>query len=107
MAKRIRPLYDLDLKKAIAKPKPYKLSDGGGLFLWVTPVGSRLWRLKYTFMGKEKLLSIGAYPAVTLVSARKICEEAKELLSVGHDPGEIKKTLKAEKAERTADTFEV
>lgn len=55
-----------------AKPteKPYKLSDGGGLYLLVNPNGSRYWRMKYRYAGKEKLLSIGVYPDVTLAEAR-------------------------------------
>jgi hypothetical protein len=56
--------------KAKAKPKPYKLSDCGGLHLLVTPTGSKLWRLAYRFAGKQNALALGAYPEVTLAAAR-------------------------------------
>ena len=74
--------------------KPYKLSDGEGLYLEVTPKGQKYWRLKYRFDGKEKRLSIGVYPAIPLKEARKKRDEAKALLLNGVDPGEFKKTIK-------------
>jgi hypothetical protein len=55
-------LSDASIRNAKAGPKPVKLSDGGGLFLLLNPNGSRLWRLKYRFAGKEKLVAFGAYP---------------------------------------------
>ncbi len=74
-----------------------KLSDGGGLQLWIQPkpVGSRLWRLAYRFSGKQKLLALGAYPIITLAEARKARDEAKRLLASGIDPSEVKKQAKA------------
>ncbi|WP_256940790.1 Arm DNA-binding domain-containing protein, partial [Acetobacter indonesiensis] len=57
------------LRRLTPREKPYKLSDTGGLFILVQASGSRLWRMKYRFGGKEKLLSFGAYPEVTLASA--------------------------------------
>lgn len=68
-----------------AKPKDrlYKLADSGGLYLAVSPAGARLWRLKYRFEGREKILSIGAYPAVPLALAREKREEAKSLFARG------------------------
>lgn len=83
-----------------AKPleKPYKLSDGGGLYLLVNPNGSRYWRLKYRYAGKEKLLSIGVFPDVTLAEARDKRNEAKRTLSAGQDPSGVKQ---AEKEART------
>ncbi|EQB3908538.1 tyrosine-type recombinase/integrase [Klebsiella pneumoniae] len=95
----------LTIKKIeTAKPadKPYKLFDGGGLYLHVTPNGSKLWRLKYRFAGKEKTLSIGPYPQTSLASARKAAYEAKEQLQADNDPGAIKAALKAGVA---GDTF--
>lgn len=62
------------------RDKAFKLSDGGGLYLLVNPNGSRYWRLKYRFAGKEKLLAVGVYPDVTLAQARNRREEAKKLL---------------------------
>lgn len=74
--------------------KPYKLSDGGGLYLEVSPKGQKYWRLKYRFDGKEKRLSIGVYPAISLKDARKRKDKAKDLLNNGVDPSEFKKTTK-------------
>lgn len=69
------PLTDLALRNAKPAEKPYKLADGGGLHLFVTPNGSRLWRLKYRIDGKEKLLSLGPYPTMPLAMAREKREE--------------------------------
>ena len=65
-----------------AKPleKPYKLSAGRGRYLQVMANGAKYWRLKYRFAGREKLLSMGVYPAISLAEARSICDEAKALL---------------------------
>lgn len=79
---------------AKGKEKSYKLSDGGGLYLQVEPSGSRYWRMKYRFAGKEKRLSFGVYPTVTLADARQNREEAKKILAAGEDPGEVKKSKK-------------
>lgn len=81
------PLKELEAKYAGKRRRPYKLSDGGGLYLLVQPSGSRLWRLKYRFDGKEKLLSFGKYPEVTLAIAREKRHEAKTLLAQRIDPG--------------------
>lgn len=106
MSKRIVPLSDMQVNKAKAKDKPYKLADGGGLFLLVTVAGGRLWRCKYRFADKEKVLSFGAYPAISLADARQRRDDAKKLLANGVDPGEMKKTLKAADKDIAADTFE-
>jgi hypothetical protein len=66
--------------------KPYKLADGGGLYLLVNPNGKRYWRLKYRSLGKEKLLAIGVYPDVSLAEARSKREDAKRTLAAGNDP---------------------
>ena len=106
MPKRILPLTELQVKNAKPAPKEFKLFDGGGLFLLVTPTGGKLWRFKYHFAGKEKKLTFGVYPAISLADARQRREDAKKLLGNGVDPGEIKK---AQKEELAADqrTFEV
>src|SRR3546814_19544643 len=80
------PLKDLEVKYATRRQRPYKLSDGGGLHLLVQPRGAKLWRLKYRFDGKEKLLSFGKYPVVTLAIARAKRAEAQTLLANGKDP---------------------
>jgi integrase len=106
MSKRIVPLSDMQVSKAKPKDKPYKLADGGGLFLLVTMAGGRLWRCKYRFADKEKTLSFGAYPAITLADARQRRDDAKKLLANGVDPGEMKKTLKATGKDIVANTLE-
>ncbi|HYE35393.1 tyrosine-type recombinase/integrase [Methylocaldum sp.] len=96
------PLTDNTIRNAKALEKPVKLSDAGGLFLLVTPTGGKWWRLKYRFEGKEKLLSLGTYPQVTLKEAREKRDEAKRLLKTGIDPSAQKKATKTADAE----TFE-
>ena len=64
-------LTDIKVKTAKPKDKPYKLADGGGMYLLINTNGSKYWRMKYRFAGKEKMLSIGVYPDVTLADARR------------------------------------
>src|ERR1700674_1039962 len=106
MPKRIAPLSDIQINKAKTAPKEYKMFDGVGLFLLVTPTGGKLWHFKYRFNGKEKKLSFGAYPAVSLAGARKRRDDAKELLANDIDPGEAKKAQKAAKIAETENSFE-
>ena len=77
-----------DAKIRAAKPdeKPYKLADSGNMFLLVHPNGSRYWRLRYRFLGKEKVMSLGAYPDVSLAQARDGMGAARKLLASGTDP---------------------
>jgi hypothetical protein len=77
--------------------KEYKLTDGGGLYLLVKPNGAKYWRLKYRFLGKEKKLSIGVYPDISLADARLKREEARKIIALGGDPGEEKKAEKLAK----------
>ena len=100
-------LTDINIKKAKKREKPYKLSDGGGLYIQIEPTGGKLWRYKYRFHGKEKLLALGKYPDVTLQEARKRHSEAREQLAQGIDPSAVKKAQKAAGAERAANSFEV
>jgi integrase len=85
-----------DMKCRTVRPgsKLQKLSDGGGLQLWVQPTGSRLWRLAFRFRGKQKLLALGAYPAISLADARQARDDAKRLLTAGVDPSQHKKERK-------------
>ena len=94
MARTVTPLTDTKIKTAKAKDKDYKLFDGGGLFLLVTKRNTKLWRLKYKFDGKEKLLALGAYPEVSLSKARELRETNKKLLADGVNPNEAKQELK-------------
>ena len=84
-------LSDFAVKKAKPKDKGYKLFDGEGLYLWVTPAGGKHWRLKYRIKGKESLFSIGSYPDDTLAQARVKKAEAKKLIKQGIHPLDDKK----------------
>jgi integrase len=88
-------LTDTAIRKAKPAAKPFKLSDERGLFLLVHPNGSKYWRLKYRFGGKEKKLALGVYPDVALADARERRDGARKLLANGTDPSEAKKTAKA------------
>lgn len=79
-------LTDAAIRAAKPAEKPKKLFDGGGLFLLVAPTGTKSWRLKYRFLGKEKLMTLGLYPLVSLKEAREHSLEAKKLLASGKDP---------------------
>lgn len=107
MPKRIAPLSDAQIKNAKPQEKDYKLMDGFGLFLLITPTNGKLWRFDYRFDNKRKMLALGAYPSVTLAEARQRREDAKKLLANGIDPGAMKKTLKSTGKELVANTFEV
>ncbi len=87
-------LKDLEIKYAARRSRDYKLFDGEGLYVLVRPGGSKLWRFKYTFGGKEKTLSLGKYPAITAAMARQMRSDAKTLLAKGVDPGAEKKARK-------------
>jgi len=99
-------LSDVALKKAKQQPTAYKLYDTGGMFVLVAPTGGKLWRLKYRFAGKEKLLSLGAYPEVSLADARIKRDEARKQLHDGVDPGEARKAVKRARASSAANSFE-
>lgn len=79
-------LSDTRVRAAKPREKAYKLYDERGLFLFVTPTGGRLWRLKYRVRDREKLISLGAYPDVGLKRAREKRDEARKLLADGIDP---------------------
>ena len=88
-------LTDTEIRKAKAKIAPYQMTDGHGLFLWVTPSGGKLWRWKYRFRGVGKQMSYGQYPDVSLVHARERHAEARKLLAAGADPMAKRKADKA------------
>lgn len=87
--------------------RPYRLWDAGGLYLEVDPAGGKWWRWKYRFEGKEKRLSLGVYPEVSLAAAREQRQECRKLLAGGTDPAEQRKAIKSAREGRTADSFEV
>jgi integrase len=100
------PLTDTAIRSAKPKAKTYKLADGGGMYLEVAPAGGKWWRLKYRIGGKEKRLSLGVYPDVTLAFARERRDEARKLIADGVDPSENRKAQKAAQAESAANSFE-
>lgn len=79
-------LSDAQCRSAKPTSKPYKLFDGGGLYLWVSPKGAKVWRLSYRVAGKPKTMSFGPYPEVSLAAARGKRDEAKGVLREGSDP---------------------
>lgn len=101
------PLTDTAIRNAKPADKPVRLFDGGGLYLEIAPSGGKWWRLKYRFGGKEKRYSLGVYPEVTLATARKKRDEAREKLAAGIDPGEAKKAEKRASLLAAAHSFEV
>lgn len=86
-------LTDTAIRRSNPQEKPYKLTDGKGLFLLVNPSGGKLWRWKYRFGGKEKLMTLGAYPDVTLAAARARHAEARGILAAGSDPMAERKAM--------------
>src|SRR5487761_2085492 len=100
-------LTDAAIRRVKSTEKPYKLADEKGLFLLVNPNGSKHWRQKYHFGGKEKLLAHGSYPDVGLKEARERRDAARKLLANDIDPGEYRKAAKVSKATANANTFEV
>ena len=100
MARTTTALTATQIKTAKPKEKDYKLSDGGGLFLLVTKRGSKLWRLKYKYDGKEKLLSLGAYPSISLSKARELREKHKTDIANGINPSAVKQELKAKQKQK-------
>ena len=100
------PLNDRQIKHSKPKDKPYKLTDGNGLYLHITPAGGKLWKLDYAIDGKRKTLSIGKYPHLSLVEAREAAENARKMKAQGIDPSQAKQQAKAERQAALLNTFE-
>jgi hypothetical protein len=100
-------LTDTQVKKAKPEQEAYRIADSGGLFVFVTPAGGKLWRLRYRFNGKEKTLSLGTYPDVSLLDARRARDEAKQILKSGRDPSAQKKIEKLIGRKEADETFEI
>ncbi len=98
-------LTQFAILKARAKEKPYKLSDGEGLYLLVQKSGSKLWRFRYCFAGRENMLAFGAFPATPLAAARSRRDEARKLLASGADPAVKRKLDKIAAATAAQNTF--
>lgn len=99
-------LSDTAIRAAKHGPKPMKLADERGLYLLVQPSGGKLWRLKYRFDGKEKKLSLGRYPDVSLKEARLRRDAAREKIATGIDPGAEKREAKIQEAVDASSRFE-
>ena len=99
-------LTDTEIKNAKTKTKAYSKADGGGLYLWITPPGGKLWRWSYRFDGKEKLMSLGEYPYTTLSVARAKYMEARKLLAEGTDPMAQRRAEKTAKKAASENSFQ-
>lgn len=99
------PLTDTQLRKLKPAEKKYRLSDGGNLYIEITPKGSKLWRMAYAFEKKQKTLAFGKYPEVSLAMARERRAEAKALLAQGIDPLAKKRADIEERSGQTNNTF--
>ncbi|MEQ8452036.1 MAG: tyrosine-type recombinase/integrase [Nitratireductor sp.] len=99
------PLSEFSVRNAKPREKPYKLADSGGLYLAIQPSGSKLWRLKYRFAEKEKTLSFGPYPLVSIADARRQRDDAKRQLLAGNDPSTQKKLDRIAAATAARTTF--
>jgi len=100
-------LTDTFVKRKQGNGKVQKHSDGGGLFLYITPEGKKSWRLAYRFLGKQKLLVIGPSPSISLKDARDRRAEAKRLLVDNIDPSSAKQAAKVAAAEAAKSSFEI
>ncbi|MFA7276257.1 MAG: integrase arm-type DNA-binding domain-containing protein [Pseudobdellovibrionaceae bacterium] len=99
-------LSEVKCKNAKPKEKAWKMSDGHGLYMEVQPSGSKYWRFKYRFLGKEKKLAIGVYPDTSLAMAREKRDEARRLLAMGKDPSKVKRENKLKALQEVENTFE-
>ena len=99
-------LSDTEIRKAKATDKRQRLSDGGGMYLEISTAGGKLWRLKFRFDGKEKLLALGVYPDVPLKEARRRRDEARQMLADGIDPTATRKAERQARKVAAMNTFE-
>jgi integrase len=100
------PLTDVSIRNAKPTDRLQKLADGGGLYLAIFPTGGKSWRFKYRYGGKEKLLTFGQWPAMSLAAARKKRDEARRLLAEGIDPGAERQAERARREALASNTFE-
>ncbi|CAH5481909.1 Prophage integrase IntA [Enterobacter cloacae] len=98
-------LTDTKVRSVKSEEKEYSLVDGDGMFLLIHPNGSKYWRFRFRFGGKQHLMAFGVYPDVSLADARKKREEARKLVAAGIDPREHKRAVKEEQAKEII-TFE-
>ena len=100
------PLTDAAIRNAKPSEKPLKLTDGGGLYLEVTPAGGKHWRYCFRLAGRENLFAIGAYPQITLADARKARDQARNLVKQGINPTQHRKQEKNATIEESSNTSE-
>jgi integrase len=98
-------LYVTTIEAAQKRDKPYKLTDGNGLHLLINPNGSKLWRLRYRFVGKQLMLSLGAFPEVSLSAARQKRDEARRLLAEGKNPSQQRREDRLRASTAASNTF--
>jgi hypothetical protein len=97
-------LTDLAIKRALPRAKNVKLSDAGGLQLWITPDGAKRWRIAYRFGGSQKTLAIGVYPDIGLKDARVARDAARKTLAQGRDPLQVRRAAKDVKTRESENT---
>ena len=100
------PLTDVAIRRAQPSTKSRKMFDGRGLYLEIAPRGGKWWRIKYRFEGKDRRISLGVYPDVSLKEARRRCEDARRLLTKQIDPSEHRRALKAARTKQACNSFE-
>ena len=98
--KAVNKLTSKAIENLASKDKGYKISDGEGLYLWITPSGGKIWRIDYRFQGKSKTAVLGSYPEISLKQARMLKADFRKRLAQGVDPSEEKKRQKSELALR-------
>src|ERR1700722_4757016 len=99
-------LKDIHVRNAKPKAKIYRLVDGGGLYLEISPGGGKYWRYKYRFAGKEKRLAFGIYPDLSLSEARELHAQARKALAKGEDPSAVKREAARQIKLKSTNTFE-
>lgn len=99
-------ITDIALRRAKPRSQAYKLWDGGGLYVYVTPAGKKHWRFRYRFAGKEKLLSLGQYPGVRSAEARELRDDAKRSIKEGRDPSIVRQERKRAAVAAAGNSFE-
>jgi integrase len=102
-----RGLTDLQVRRAAPRAKPYRLTDRDGLFLWITPSGTKSWRTKYKIDGRESLITLGGYPEMGILAARAARLDIRKAVRAGDDPSHERRVARVAQLDRNQQTFEV